>query len=141
MPPDTRKNLFSQPTRAHPPLLAFSAETTIKQDLHGLPLHHSLFLVTNHELTPSAEANLKQDAKIFSNNVKIECSRIVYRLVLVAMIGVGSLIARLVKSKGGLSLSSMSLLPIMSLPSGMDTRNYNNVLRMALIATGTRQTR
>ena len=135
MPPDTRKNLFSQPTRAHSPLLAFFAETTIKQDLHGLPLHYPICLVTNRELTPSAEVNLKHSTNFFFNNVKIECSPIVCRLILVAVIGVGSLIVRLVKSRGELSLSSMGF------QRGMDTRNYNNVLRMALRATGTRQTR
>ena len=133
-PPNTGEKI-SQPNRALSPSLTSSGETTINQDLHGLLLQYPTCRIANCESTPSTEANLMQSSSFSPTASK---SSVNYRPVLIAMIGVGSFIARLAISRDEWSLRSMGSLPVIR---GMDTRKCNSVSRMALIATGTSQTR
>lgn len=83
-------------------------------------------------ITASGSESHAECQVFFSNRPQIERPSIVYRSLFVALIGVGSFIARLAMSGAELSVGSVSSLPIIYLASGMSTRRCNSVLRMAL---------
>ena len=79
---------------------------------------------------------------LFTNNPKIECSPIVYRSALVAMIGVGSFIPCLVVSRGQIEYARWARCLLYSFRAEwIPVNTISSVLRMALIAPGTRQLR